>query len=110
RFVKDFIAKYGYEPSNYSAQAYDLLPWLDSAIKEVKGNLNDKDGIRNALRKVNYASIRGPYKLNVNHTPIQNIYKMVVEKGAGGKPTIVSRGVVFENHKDAYFSECSMKW
>ncbi|MGE3935678.1 MAG: ABC transporter substrate-binding protein, partial [Rhodospirillaceae bacterium] len=42
RFVKDFIAKYGYEPSNYSAQAYDLLPWLDSAIKEVKGNLNDK--------------------------------------------------------------------
>jgi len=110
RFVKDFIAKYGYEPSNYSAQAYDLLPWLDSAIKEVKGNLNDKDGIRNALRKVNYASIRGPYKLNVNHTPIQNIYKMVVEKGPDGKPKIASKGIVFENHKDAYFSECSMKW
>ncbi|MBM3487095.1 MAG: ABC transporter substrate-binding protein [Alphaproteobacteria bacterium] len=110
RFVKDFMAKYNYEPSNYSAQAYDLLPWLESAVKEVKGNLADKDGIRNALRKVNYASIRGPYKLNQNHTPIQNIYKLEVIKGPDGKSKIVSRGTVFENHKDSYGAECDMKW
>ena len=29
--------------------------------------------------------------------------------GANGEPEIVTRGVVFENHKDAYYKQCKMR-
>ena len=35
RFIKDYIAKYGYHPSNFSAQAYDGALLIDSAVRGV---------------------------------------------------------------------------
>ena len=110
KFVKAFKAKYGYTPSNFAAQAYDAPFLIDSAVRAVGGNLKDRDGIRNAMRKADYASTRGKYTYNVNHHPIQNYYKREVIKGADGKPTIVNRGIVLKNHKDAYYKQCKMKW
>jgi branched-chain amino acid transport system substrate-binding protein len=110
RFVKAFQEKYGYMPSQFSAQAYDMPLLLDSAIRAVKGNLADKDGIRNALRRADFESVRGPFKYNVNHIPIQNFYKREVVRGPDGKPAIVSRGAVFTAHKDSYYQQCPMKW
>ena len=110
RFVKDFVAKYGFQPSQFASQAYDMPFLIDSAVRAVKGNVKDKDGIRNALRKANYDSVRGPYTYNVNHFPIQNFYKREVVRGANGKAKIVNRGIVFKNHKDSYYKQCKMKW
>lgn len=109
KFVADFQEKYDYMPSQYSAQAYDLPLWLDSAVRAVDGDLDDKEGLGKALEKVDYPSTRGPYTLNTNHMPIQNFYKREVVKGPDGKPMIVSRGAVFENHKDSYYEQCKMK-
>ncbi len=109
KFVKAFKAKYGYMPSNFAAQAYDAPFLIDSAVRAVGGNLKDRDGIRNAMRKADYASTRGKYTYNINHHPIQNYYKREVIKGADGKPTIVNRGIVLKNHKDAYYKQCKMK-
>ena len=107
-FVKSFQAKYGYMPSAFAAQAYDLPFLLDSAISAVGGDLSNKDGLIAALEKADYPSTRGKYTYNVNHIPIQNFYKREVVRGADGKPTIVIRGAVFENHKDSYYQECKM--
>ena len=110
RFVTDFHKKFGYNAEMYSAQSYDAIFLIDSAIRAVKGDLSDRDGIRNALRAANFKSVRGPFKYNTNHIPIQNFYKREVVAGTDGKPMIVNRGAVFTDHKDAYYQDCKMKW
>jgi branched-chain amino acid transport system substrate-binding protein len=109
RFVTEFRKKLGYEPSTYSAQSYDAALLLDAAIKAVSGKLEDKDGLRAAFRKADFKSVRGGFKYNTNHFPIQNFYLRQVVK-EGGELKLVSRGVVFTNHADVYARECPMKW
>ena len=108
KFVADFEKTYGYTPSIFSAQAYDMPFLVDSAVKAVKGNLKDKKGIIAAMRKADYKSTRGPYTYNTNHFPIQNFYKREVIKDSDGKVKIVTRGVVFKNHKDSFYKQCKM--
>ena len=110
RFIKDYIAKYGYHPSNFAAQAYDAPLLIDSAVRAVKGDLSNKDGMRDEMRKANFDSIRGKFTYNINHIPIQNFYKREVVADADGNPKIITTGVVFENHKDAHYKDCKMKW
>ena len=62
------------------------------------------------MRKADFFSVRGKFTYNVNHVPIQNFYKREVIADENGNPKIVTRGVVFINHKDSYYKECKMKW
>ena len=110
RFVADYVKKYNYHPSMYGAQAYDMVFLVDSAVRAVKGDLSNRDGIRDALRAANFNSLRGPFRYNTNHVPIQNFYKREVVAGKDGKPMIVNRGVVLRDHKDSYYQDCKMKW
>ena len=110
RFIKDFIAKYDYHPSHFSAQAYDAALLINSAVKAVGGDLSNKDGMRDEMRKANFDSIRGDFSYNNNHIPVQNFYKREVVADADGNAKIVTRGVVFENHKDSHYQDCKMKW
>ena len=108
RFVKDFQAKYGYHPSNFAAQAYDLPFMLDDAIRAVGGDLTNKKGMIDQMEKAAFPSVRGKFTYNINHMPIQNYYKREVVADANGDPMIVTKGVVFENHKDVYYGKCPM--
>lgn len=110
KFVAAFQKKYGYMPSHFAAQAYDGPFLIDSAVKAVKGNLENHDGLRAALRKVDYASTRGPYRLNRNHIPILTFYKQEVVLGANDKPLIVTRGPVVKDLTDNYVGKCKMTW
>ena len=110
RFVADFKAKYGRYPSYYSAQHYDAAMLINSAVLATKGNLTDKDAIRDALRKADFQSVRGKFKFNHNHFPIQDFYEQEVVKDAGGDFTMKTLGVVFQEHKDSYAGKCAMKW
>lgn len=109
-FIKDYIKKYGYHPSQFASQAYDAPFLIDSAVRAVKGDLSNKDGMRDAMRKADFFSVRGKFTYNVNHVPIQNFYKREVIADENGNPKIVTRGVVFKNHKDSYYKDCNMKW
>ena len=106
KFIKDYIKKYGYHPSHFSAQPYDAPFLLDAAIKAVKGNLKNKKGLIRAMEKVNYLPSRGKFRYNTNHIPIQNFYKREVIADASGNPKIVTRGIVLRDHKDAYYKQC----
>lgn len=110
RFVADFRARHKAYPSFYGAQAYDAVNLINSAVTAVNGNLADKDGMRNEMRKANYASVRGPYRYGNNHFPIQNFYLQDVVKDADGNLTLKSVATIVENSQDRFAKECPMKW
>ena len=62
-----------------------------------------------AMRKADYKSTRGPYTYNVNHFPIENFY-LLKAVPAGPDIEMQVQKTVFENHKDAYYKDCGMKW
>jgi branched-chain amino acid transport system substrate-binding protein len=110
RFVADFKKKYGYDPAQYAAQSYDGPFLIDAGVKAVKGDLSNKMGIIKAMEKAEYESVRGPFKFNINHVPIQNFYRREVIKGADGKAMLHTTGIVFADYKDAYYQDCKMKY
>ena len=107
-YVSQFRKKYGYTPSFYGAEAYDGIMLIDAAVRAVKGNLADKEGLIKAMEQAKYASTRGHYTYNVNHFPIENFYLLRAEKGPHGIVMKVER-TIFKDHKDAYYHECKMK-
>jgi branched-chain amino acid transport system substrate-binding protein len=110
RFVRDFEASFNRIPSPYAAQSYDAAMLIDSALKATKGSVANKDALRNALRAANFNSVRGPFKFNKNHYPIQNYYLTQIVKDEKGRLVMDLRGVIFASHSDAYAQECKMKW
>jgi branched-chain amino acid transport system substrate-binding protein len=112
KYVADFRKKFGYTPSYYGAQSYDGILLIDSAVRAVKGNVKDTKGMVAAMRKANYKSIRGDFKFNNNHHPIQDFYllKAVKDPKAPEGITMKIEKKIFEDHKDAYHQDCKMKW
>ncbi len=53
-------------------------------MKAAGGDLTKKDAMRDAMRKADYASVRGPYKYGNNHFPIQNFYLQEAVKDGDG--------------------------
>ncbi len=108
KFVKDYVAQFGHMPSYFASQAYDAPGLIAAGLKKVGKTLTNADmlPLAKAMRRVEYASVRGPYKYNVNGMPIQNFYKRAVVAGPDGKPTIKTVGTVFTNHKDSYWTKC----
>jgi branched-chain amino acid transport system substrate-binding protein len=109
RFVEAFRAKYNRDPASFSGLQYDAVMLLDAAVREVKGNLKDQDAFRAALKKASFKSIRGPFRFNTNHQPIQNSYVGVVEARADGSLYIRPLGTIAESSRDAFASKCPMK-
>jgi branched-chain amino acid transport system substrate-binding protein len=108
KFVGDFQKKNGFLPNDYAAHTYDAIMLIDSAVREVKGKLTDKDALRAALRKADFKSNRGNFKYNTNHFPIQNYFiREVVKDGSG---TLVTKTIetAMTDHKDAYSQDCKM--
>jgi branched-chain amino acid transport system substrate-binding protein len=110
KYVADFRKKFGYTPSFYGAQSYDGIMLMDAAVRAVRGDLSNRKGMIDAMRKADYRSTRGKYTYNVNHHPIQNFYLLRTVKGAGGEPEMQIQKTVFENHRDSYYKDCGMKW
>lgn len=110
KFVEGFRAKYGRLPGVNAATQYDAVMLMDSAVRAVKGDFSNKDAVRAALRKADFQSVRGPFRFNNNHFPIQNIYIKEVVKGKDGALTLALKGIAAENVEDPYHQECPMKW
>ena len=110
RFVSGYREKYGRYPSFYAAQSYDTVFLIKSAVEAVNGDLSNRDGMRAAMRKANFESVRGPYKYGNNHFPIQNFYLRHVVKDADGNFTTKTLSTVLEDHQDSYAKDCKMSW
>ena len=109
KFVADFEASFNRIPSPYAAQSYDAAMMIDAALKATGGSIANKDAFRNALRTANFQSVRGPFKFNTNHFPIQNYYLTQIGKDEKGRLVNQMRGIIFSGHADAYVGACKMK-
>jgi branched-chain amino acid transport system substrate-binding protein len=109
KFVADFRASYRRDPSFYAAQAYDAANFINSAVTAVKGDLTNKDGMRAAMEKAGYASVRGPYRYGNNHFPIQNFYLQEVVERSDGTFEIKTVATILKDHQDRYHDKCPMK-
>jgi branched-chain amino acid transport system substrate-binding protein len=109
RFVAEFQKQYQRMPTLYASQGYDAAQLLDAAIRDVKGKIEDKDAVRKALQAANFKSVRGDFKLNVNHFPIQTYYLRQVVKEPNGRITNKLIGPVLTAHGDAYAGACKMR-
>ncbi len=108
KFVVAFEKEFGRLPSLYAAQGYDAAKLIDAAVRDSKGKLDDKAAVRKALEAAKFDSVRGAFKFNVNHYPIQDYYLRVITKNAKGQITNRTIGTVFKNHADAYAGNCKM--
>jgi branched-chain amino acid transport system substrate-binding protein len=108
KFVADFEKEYRRLPSLYASQGYDAAMLMDAAVRDTKGKLTDKAAVRKALEAAKFASVRGKFKFNTNHYPVQDYYLRIVHKDTQGRITNKLMGTIFANHADAYVGECKM--
>lgn len=108
QFVQDFKKAYNRVPTDYAMQAYDTAQWIASGLKAVNGDMTKADAFRAAMRKTEFTSLRGKFRLNTNQHPIQDLYLMKIEKNAAGElgPKVVRK--VVSDDKDVYASQCKM--
>ena len=108
KFVSGFKEAYGRYPSFYAAQSYDTIFLIKSAVEAVGGNMDDMDGMRAAMKKADFPSVRGPFRYGNNHFPIQNFYLRQVVEDADGVWTTTVVDTVLKDHQDVYAAECKM--
>ena len=109
RFVQAFRAKFNRDPASYAGLAYDAMMLLDAAVRDVKGNIKDENAFRAAIQKADFQSVRGPFKFNHNHQPIQNTYVTVVAERPDGSLTLKELGIIAKNAPDDFAGKCPMK-
>ena len=107
-FVAAYRAKYGTDPSEYTAQAYDAGMLLDSAIRAVHGQMADREAFRAAIARADFASVRGHFRFANDHYPIQDHYLARVARGPDGKPQMHLGEVVLHDYANAYTGECPL--
>ena len=108
-FVAAFQSANGRKPVFYAAFIYDSIMALDAAIKTLGGDISDKSKLFAELKKANFTSTRGAFKLASNHFPIQNYYSATVVKRSDGKLEQQVSGTVVTNYQDRFGSACKMK-
>ncbi|NVK35931.1 MAG: penicillin-binding protein activator [Rhodobacteraceae bacterium] len=105
-FVRSFLKSYGYMPSHYAAQGYDAARLLDAAY-QMAGKGADQLSIRTALEAAPFQSVRGDFKFNKNHFPIQDYYlARAVKAGSRYSTQVVQK--LFDDVGDAYAGSCRM--
>ena len=109
KFVADYKAKYKASPSFYGAQTYDAVGLLDSAVKAVKGNLADKEGLRREMEKADFKSVRGDFRYGNNHIPIQNFYLQDAVKNDDGTYALKTVSLIVKDDQDRFHDKCPMK-
>jgi branched-chain amino acid transport system substrate-binding protein len=109
RFVAEFEKAYGRLPTGYAASGYDTAMLIDSAVRRVKGKIEDKEALRAAIKAADFKSVRGEFRFGPNQFPVQNYYLQLVGKGADGRLAHKTIGTVLQNRADAYAQDCKMK-
>lgn len=105
-FVAAYKKAYGRTPTLYASQGYDTARLIGSALKAT-GGTDDLDTLRAALKKADFASVRGNFSFGTNQHPVQDIYiREVIKTDDGFTNKTVKK--VFMNHVDAYAEQCKM--
>jgi branched-chain amino acid transport system substrate-binding protein len=108
-FVANYVKDFGAVPATYAFQAYDAALLIDSALKATKGDTSNKDALRAAMMKAEFTSLRGKFRFNTNHYPIQDFYLVKVAKRGDGKFQTEIDQKIFADYADTHAKDCPMK-
>ena len=80
-FVTKFKAKYGKEPDQFAAQAYDCLHILADAID--RAGAAEPDKVREALLTAKHAGVMGPFTFTPGRDPAstEGVVVLVMQGG-----------------------------
>ena len=107
-FMAAFEAEYHYVPATYAFQAYDAAMLIDSAVRAEKGKLDDPMGMRAALMKADFKSLRGSLHFSVNGFPVQDFYLVKVAKRPDGKYQTEVVQTIYKDFADDYAKDCPL--
>ena len=108
KFVADFEAKYHRLPAPYAAQAYDTVLLLDAALKSIGGKIEDKPAFQKALETVKFNTVRGKFRFNTNHYPIEDYYLTEAVKDDKGRVVMNMKELIAADLADPYVGDCKM--
>jgi branched-chain amino acid transport system substrate-binding protein len=84
KFVAAYTSKYKQEPSAIAEECYTGALWINKAVDQIGGNVEDKEKFLNALKHVELENApRGPLKLDEYGNPVENVYVFKVKKVNG---------------------------
>jgi branched-chain amino acid transport system substrate-binding protein len=109
QFVEAFKQAYGRTPTLYASQGYDAARLIGSALRQVGGKVDKLDALRAAIRKADFATVRGKFAFAANQHPVQDLYIREVIKDADGTYTNKTIKAVFKDHSNVYIEKCKMK-
>jgi branched-chain amino acid transport system substrate-binding protein len=108
-FTADFEAAYGRLPSPYAANAFDGARLLNAALASIDGKIENKAAFQKALEAVTFDSLRGKFKFNTNHYPIQDAYLAEIVKDGKGRPVMKRGELIKADLADFHVADCAMK-
>jgi branched-chain amino acid transport system substrate-binding protein len=90
-FIAKFRKAYGKVPDAYNAEAYDAITMALLAIENAGSE--DRTAIRDALAKVNFESVRGPFKFDEKGDPLllTHVVRIVDGKETNGRDIPVQK-------------------
>ena len=81
---------------------------MNAAIDSIGGKIEDKVAFQKAMENVKFESVRGNFKFNTNHFPIQDYYLTKIEKDEKGRLVAKLQQKIMSNLTDAYAGDCKM--
>ena len=81
KFVADFKSKYGKDPDQFAAQAYDTMKIVAQAID--RAGAADSEKITAALGKTDFSGVMGPFKFTAGRDPASSEGVVVLEMRGG---------------------------
>ena len=111
KFVSEFEKEYNRIPSLFAEQGYTTALLIDSAVRAVKGKIEDEKAFHKALvtAPARFKSPRGDFKIMHNGTPVQDYYLRVVAKDSQGRLVNKKIGTVVSGLSDFWAKDCKMK-
>lgn len=80
-FRKAFVAKYGHEPDQFAAQAYDAMYVMHQAVEE-SGTTTDRKKFRDTLAKIkNFEGATGKFEFDDHRDPKMDLSVLEVKDG-----------------------------
>jgi branched-chain amino acid transport system substrate-binding protein len=111
KFVGAFEKEYKRIPSLFAEQGYTTALMIDTAVRAVKGKIEDVPAFHKALMAapMRIKSPRGDFKMAHNGTPVQDYYLRVVAKDSQGRLVNKKIATVASGLGDFWAKDCKMK-
>ena len=80
-FRKAYVEKYGHEPDQFAAQAYDAVFLYEAALKAA-GSTTDREKFRNALKGIkDFVGVTGKFQFNEKRDPSMEVQVLQIKNG-----------------------------